>query len=84
MILTAVSLKVLRKLHEIFFGPYEWPVMPRENDADKASYAISDLLVSDKPCMIARFGSTELACLTIFSVPFGLATVTSWSSLEML
>ena len=64
MILTAVSLKVLRKLHEIFFGPYEWPVMPRENDADKASYAISDLLVSDKPCMIARFGSTELACLT--------------------
>ena len=49
MILTAVSLKVLRKLHEIFFGPYEWPVMPRENDVDKTSDAISDLLVSDKP-----------------------------------
>lgn len=34
-----------------------------ENDPDKVSKIIYDKLMEDKPCMIARFGSTELSCL---------------------
>jgi len=33
-------------------------------DADEASRQISDLLLSDKPCMICRFGSVELINVT--------------------
>ena len=32
-------------------------------DADWASDIIYEALIADKPCMIARFGSTELTCL---------------------
>lgn len=32
-------------------------------DADLASQIIYNTLMADKPCMIARFGSTELTCL---------------------
>lgn len=33
-------------------------------DSDVVSQIIQDTLMADKPCMIARFGSTELTCLT--------------------
>lgn len=56
-------LKVLRKLYTKAFGNYQLPVLQREEDPDKASEMIYNLLASDKPCMIARFGSTELLAL---------------------
>ena len=37
--------------------------MEREEDPNKASEMISSLLSSDSPCMIARFGSTELSAI---------------------
>lgn len=61
--LVVFPLKVLRK----FYNGYRKniPVKPKcEQNADKASQIIYDVLVSDKPCMIARFGSTELTCLS--------------------
>lgn len=57
------TLKVLRKLYSKIFGNYKLTILPKEEDPDKASEIIYDLLSSDKPCMIARFGSTELSAL---------------------
>jgi len=60
--LSIFALKALRKLYTKSFGKTpEKPVC--EQDPDIASQIIYDALVSDKPCMIARFGSTELLCL---------------------
>ena len=47
------------------------------SDPDLASEIIYDLLISNKPVMIARFGSTELACLQNY---LGVKSPThSWS-----
>jgi hypothetical protein len=52
-------LKVFRKLYTKSFG--QDPVKPDcEQDPDKAFQIIYDALMSDEPCMIARFGSNEL------------------------
>lgn len=57
------ALKVLRKLYTKTFGSYKLPVLQKEKDPDKASEIIYNVLSSNKPCMIARFGSTELSAL---------------------
>jgi hypothetical protein len=60
--LSIYPLKVLRKLYINFFE--KSPEKPEcEQKPDKASQIIYDALISDQPCMIARFGSTELTCL---------------------
>ncbi|OKZ15923.1 MAG: hypothetical protein BHV77_16185 [Bacteroides sp. 43_108] len=56
-------LKVLRKVYTKVFGTYQFPALQREDDPDKASEIIYNLLASDKPCMIARFGSTEMSAI---------------------
>ncbi len=56
-------LKFLRKLYAKALGGYKIPLLNREMNPDKASEMIYNLLASDKPCMIARYGSTELAAL---------------------
>ena len=61
--LSIFTLKALRKLYTKTFGGYQLPPLQREEDPDKASDMIYNLLVQDKPCMIARFGSTELSAL---------------------
>jgi len=56
------TLKVFRKIYRTVFRIHE--VKPKcEQDADKVSELIYHKLMSDKPLMIARFGSTELTCL---------------------
>lgn len=59
-----IALKALRKLYaKAFIGelpPYDQGV----TDFNQASELIYDLLVSGNPCMVARFGSTELLALT--------------------
>jgi hypothetical protein len=55
-------LKAFRKLYSKVFGVKT--INPEcEQNPDKASQIIYDALMNDKPCMIARFGSTELACI---------------------
>ena len=54
------TLKVLRKLYTKAFGGYKLPILQREEDRDKISDMIYELLSSDRPCMIARFGANEL------------------------
>lgn len=55
-----IALKALRKLYaKAFIGelpPYDRGV----TDFNQASELIYDLLVSGKPCMVARFGAFEL------------------------
>lgn len=56
------SLKVLRKLYAKSFGSVlENPICVL--DPDEASKLIYNALNANEPCMIARFGSTELNCL---------------------
>ena len=58
-----LALKSFRKAYQIIFG-FKMQRKPKcIQDAEVASQIIHDALTSDKPCMIARFGSTELTCL---------------------
>ena len=57
------TLKLLRKFHEIIFVTEIYKKPECIQDVDLASDIIYEALMSDKPCMIARFGSTELTCL---------------------
>lgn len=60
--LSILVLKSLRKIYSKIF--YISPTKPScELDPNKASQLIFDKLMDDKPCMIARFGSTELTAM---------------------
>lgn len=55
------TLKALRRLYTKAFGGYQFPPLQHEKNPDRASEMIYNLLMQDKPCMIARFGAFELA-----------------------
>ena len=57
------TLKALRKLYSKCFGTKNVPKPECEQAPDKAAQIIYNGLISEKPYMIARFGSTEMACL---------------------
>lgn len=57
------TLKVLRKLYEKAFDTKALKKPECDQDPDSVSQKIYDALMADEPCMIARFGSTELTCL---------------------
>ncbi|WP_397445420.1 hypothetical protein [Polaribacter sp. R77954] len=59
-----IVLKILRKIYTTYISKpkKEKPICIQ--DPNEASKLIYDSLVSDEPCMIARFGSTELSCLS--------------------
>jgi len=63
-IMAIYALKILRKLYAKSFG-LKVILRPNcEEDPDKAAQIIYEALIAvDKPCMIARFGGTEMACL---------------------
>ena len=56
-------LKSIRKVYTTIFNSTKEPKPECIQDADLASQIIYDTLMADQPCMISRFGSTELACL---------------------
>jgi hypothetical protein len=57
------SLKALRKIYAKIFSVQPLAEPECIQDADIASKLIYDKLMSEEPCMIARFGSTELMTL---------------------
>jgi len=57
------TLKVLRKLYYKCSGSKKATKPNSEQDPDKAAQIIFNALISDKPCMIARFGANEMSCL---------------------
>ena len=60
----ALILSGLRKLYDLIFTGWHTPVVNRGiEDANLASDLIYSILETGKPCMIARFGSTQLACV---------------------
>lgn len=56
-------LKGLRRIYEIGFGRNGKKILEIENNPDIASKEIYNVLISDEPAMIARFGGFELATL---------------------
>ncbi|KHJ38163.1 hypothetical protein PBAC_17040 [Pedobacter glucosidilyticus] len=58
-----LALKSLRKVYSKLFKDAVFTNPSCIQDPDVASKLIYDVLMDDKPCMIARFGSTELTCL---------------------
>ena len=55
-----------RKFYATFFGKYILPQPIPNRDPTFANKTIYDLLSSDKPCMIGRFGSNEIES-TVFT-----------------
>jgi len=56
-------LKSLRFVYKKIFGKIQPPPFHKISDPQTASDLIYHHLMSDKPCMIARFGSTELMAM---------------------
>ncbi len=61
--LSTITLKILHKLYAKAFKVKPLPKPVCEKDSDIASQLIYNKLIKDEPCMIARFGSTELITL---------------------
>lgn len=59
-----ITLKVLRKIYGKLFATKSSTYDRGITDPDKASELIYNLLASGKPCMIARYGSTEMFAIT--------------------
>lgn len=57
-------LKGIRKVYLTLFNAKKDSKPECINNADVVSQIIYEALMADKPCMIARFGSTELTCLS--------------------
>ena len=57
------SLKVLRKVYQKIFASVQPQMDYGITEPEKAADVIYDLLASGKPCMIARFGSTEMLAI---------------------
>ena len=62
--ITIFILKALRKGYQKMMHPAHVPYDRGITDPDEASKVIYDLLASGKPCMIARYGSTEMFAIT--------------------
>lgn len=60
---TTFILKLCFKLYTKIFGKYQLSPLPKVENPEKASEMIYNLLLNDKPCMIARFGAFELAII---------------------
>jgi hypothetical protein len=61
-----ISIFTLKVLRKIYTKAFEKTLLKPEceQNPNVASEIIYDVLMSDKSCMIARFGSTELTCLS--------------------
>ena len=57
------TLKALRKVYQKVFASAQSQIDYGITEPDKAADVIYDLLASGKPCMIARFGSTEMLAI---------------------
>lgn len=56
-------IKNISRLNRKLFHTGEVPLFQRLQDPDKVSDVIFKVLSSSKPCMIARYGATELMCI---------------------
>jgi hypothetical protein len=57
------NLEFIRRVYNYFSKNEKQPLLPLDYTGQVASNYIRNMLMSDKPCMIARFGSIELDCV---------------------
>lgn len=62
-IVSIFLLKALRKLYLRYIGGDTLPALQKNDNVEEISDLIYNILSSNQPCMIARFGSTELATI---------------------
>lgn len=55
--------KIISQINKRIFHTGEVQLFPRIQDPDKVSDIIYRILSSEEPCMIARYGATELMCI---------------------
>ena len=55
-------LRGFKKIYRTLLAP-QIPMLSSEKDPDRASDIIYCQLIREKPCMVARFGSTELSLI---------------------
>ena len=55
-----ILLKTLKRCYSKSIGDFQLPPLIREENPDKISEIIYNTLIDEHPCMISRFGSTEL------------------------
>lgn len=60
-----IGVKILKKGYQ-FFSRKEFANPACDFNRQSANDKIYNLLISDKPCMIARFGTTELICINTY------------------
>lgn len=56
-------IKTVSKISRKVFHTGQVPLFPRIDNPDKVSDIIYETLISKEPCMIARYGATELMCI---------------------
>lgn len=61
--ISILSLKIFHKLYHQIYGSHQSPPINRESDPNIASQIVYSHLISNTPCMIARFGAFELATI---------------------
>lgn len=66
--MNTLSINILKGLRKLYLRVFrlEDGKLEYEQDSDNASHMIYKLLIEDKPCMIARFGSNELLCVSTY------------------
>ncbi|HAO05994.1 MAG TPA: hypothetical protein DCQ50_03185 [Chryseobacterium sp.] len=65
--MNTLSMYILKALRKLYVKAFNIPLLPKpicEQNPDKASRIIYEKLMENKPCMIGRFGSTELVTMT--------------------
>jgi len=60
---TIFVLKASRKIYSSLLGGVDFKATDSEKNPDVAGQLLYNLLLKDEPCMITRFGSTELTCM---------------------
>ncbi len=56
----------VRNIHSALYGTFEPTIPISIKDPQEANQKIHDLLTSEKPCLIGRFGSNEIECTVFF------------------
>jgi hypothetical protein len=79
-----ISIFTLKALRKIYAKTFVQPLAKREciTDADIASKLIYDKLTSEKPCMIARFGATELTTVVNYLGIHNLEKKNIWKYIQ--
>lgn len=58
-----IILKIFHKLYSKVFGEYKMPLPDKDQNPLSCNNTVYEILAKGKPCMIARYGSTEISAI---------------------